>query len=151
MGIQAGRKERWILFPGAAPSAPVETRGMTGPPQKRKRSGPKRHRTHKAPPAYGEAERKAHFRFRQNAASRHVSDLSTQAKLGELHSDRLAGNFTLFRVPLGAAAAGVVFNSALIYHSFPDLSRTFCRIVPESSQPLVAAAYATNRLFHAKV
>lgn len=42
-----------------------------------KESAPRRRRrTHKAPPSHSEAE--THFRFRQNAANRHVSGLSSQ-------------------------------------------------------------------------
>ena len=118
-----GRYERkWILFPGAAPSARWKHEGNRAA-AKRKRPGPKKARNAHGPTKrYGEAEKEAHFRFRQNAASRHVSDLSSHRRL---HSDRLAGNFTLFRVPLEAAAAGMVCNLTLTYHSFPNLSRTF--------------------------
>ena len=121
-----GRYERkWILFPGAAPSAPVETRAQPGRRKKESVPGRKRRGTQHGPTKiYGEAEIEAHFRFRQNAASRHVSDLSPPR---ELHSDRLAGNFTLFRVPPEAAAAGMVCNLTLTYHSFSNLSRDFFR------------------------
>lgn len=134
------------MFPGANPFTPAETRRQPGRRTKGRRPGPNGRGTHTAPPFLARPNQKSRFRFRQNAASRHVSDLSSP---GRHHSDRLAGRLTLFRVPHR--------RRGLAYYSFRLYATTACKICQEhfrrarAAVPMLfsrsaAAAFWTARL-----
>lgn len=105
------------MFPGANPFTPEETQRQPGRRAKGRRPGPNGRGTHTAPPIVARPNQKSRFRFRQNAASRHVSDLSSPERH---HSDRLAGLLTLFRVP--RKRRGLAFYVIRVY------ANTSCKI-----------------------
>lgn len=134
------------MFPGANPSTPAETRRQPGRRTKGRRPGPNGRGTHTAPPFLARPNQKSRFRFRQNAASRHVSDLSSP---GRHHSDRLAGRLTLFRVPhrrRGLASYSFRLYATIACKICQEHFRRARAAVPMLFSRSAAAAFWTARL-----